>query len=105
MQSISVQSLRDRLDREESVSLLDVRDPWEFEICHIQGAKNIPMPEIPASIEELEQDQETVVICHHGMRSLQVAGLLESLGFRQVFNLEGGMDAWASCIDTSMPRY
>ena len=63
------------------------------------------MAEIPARLTELAGDMITIVICHHGARSLQVAGFLENEGFTNIINLEGGVDAWAEDIDTTMPRY
>lgn len=105
MESISVENLKELLDEGRDVALIDVREPWEYEVCHIAGSRNIPMSEIPAEIDKLEQARDTVVICHHGMRSLQVAGFLENAGFRKVINLEGGIDAWATRVETAMARY
>ncbi|MEX2525169.1 MAG: rhodanese-like domain-containing protein [Gammaproteobacteria bacterium] len=105
MESITAEGLSDLLARGGEPSLIDVREPWEFELCRIQGSRNIPMSEIPGEIAALDKDRNTVVICHHGMRSLQVAGYLEESGFQKVINLEGGIDAWASQIDPDMPQY
>ena len=85
--------------------LLDVREPWEFERCRIDGSQLLPMREIPARQEELDAGAETVVICHHGNRSMQVAMFLERNGFGRVHNLAGGVDAWAKTVDPSMPVY
>lgn len=85
--------------------LLDVREPWEFEKCRIEGSILIPMNTIPARQEELEPDAPVVCICHHGVRSMQVAAFLERNGFTQVTNLTGGVDAWAQQVDGSMPLY
>lgn len=85
--------------------LLDVREPWEFEICRIEGARSMPMGSVPARIEELDDEAETVVICHHGMRSAQVAMFLERHGFSNVINLTGGVAAWANDVDPGMARY
>ena len=85
--------------------LLDVRDPWEFEICRLPGSVNIPMNEIPQRTDELDPEARTVVICHFGMRSLEVSNYLEASGFRDISNLEGGLDAWAERVDKDMPRY
>lgn len=85
--------------------LLDVREPWEFDICHIQGSQLLPMRQIPQAIAELDPQQEVVVICHHGIRSLQVAHFLERAGFTQVINLYGGVDLWAQDVDRTMPTY
>lgn len=85
--------------------LLDVREPWEWEVCHVPGAILIPMRDLPARLAELNKDAETVVICHHGIRSYHAARYLETTGFRNVVNLTGGVAAWADEVDPAMPRY
>jgi rhodanese-related sulfurtransferase len=85
--------------------LLDVREPWEFQTCHITGAVPIPMNSIPERLQELDEDAPIVCICHHGARSASVAAFLERNGFTQVTNLTGGVHAWALQVDTSMPTY
>lgn len=107
MQQISAQQLAEWLADEQRASplLLDVREPWEFEHCHIAGSRSLPMQQVPAGCAELDAGQETVVICHHGMRSLQVAMFLERQGFAHIHNLAGGVDAWATQVDPNLPRY
>ena len=90
--------------REKPV-LLDVREPWEFKICLIDGSFNIPMHTIPGKLSELNAAQPIVCICHHGVRSRQVALFLERNGFNQISNLEGGVHAWAQQVDGTMPTY
>ncbi|MGA9165264.1 MAG: rhodanese-like domain-containing protein [Thiobacillus sp.] len=85
--------------------LLDVREPWEWNLCRIPGAILIPMRDLPVRLQELNKKAETVVICHHGVRSYQAARYLESLGFGDVINLSGGVAAWADEVDPAMPRY
>ena len=85
--------------------LLDVRENWEFETCHIEGSTQIPMHLIPIRAGELEDDREIVCICHHGARSMQVAAFLERNGFENVTNLTGGIHAWALQVDPAMPKY
>lgn len=85
--------------------LLDVREPWEFDICHIEGSQLIPMNQIPAHVEKLDRNQETIVICHHGIRSRMVARFLEQSQFSDVINLTGGVAAWAQQVDRDMPTY
>ncbi|MBB5019373.1 rhodanese-related sulfurtransferase [Chitinivorax tropicus] len=85
--------------------LLDVREDWEFRLCHIPGSVHIPMHEIPTRLNDIEDDMETVVICHHGMRSMQVALFLQRAGFNHVINLQGGVDAWAREVDPNMATY
>jgi rhodanese-related sulfurtransferase len=85
--------------------LLDVREAGEYAICHIVGSRHIPMNQVPQYLEELDSQRETIVICHHGMRSARVANYLEQVGFDKVFNLAGGIHAWACEVDREMPTY
>jgi len=85
--------------------LLDVREPWEFELCHLDGAQHMPMHLVPVRFGELSPDQDIVVICHHGARSMQVGMFLESRGFAAINNLTGGVEAWATEVDPTMRRY
>ncbi len=85
--------------------LLDVREPWEFELCHIAGAQLLPLQQIPQRWNELPRDREIVVICHHGMRSMQAAGFLQQAGLSKLYNLNGGVAAWADEVDVAMPQY
>lgn len=107
MQQLTVRQLADWLsDTDRSKPLLiDVREPWELELCRLDGIHPIPMHLVPTRIGELDAQQETVVICHHGGRSMQVALFLERNGFSKVSNLMGGMDAWAQQIDPTVRRY
>ena len=105
MQSITVEQLAGSLHNKDEAFLLDVRDPWEFDICRLAGSVNIPMNEITERVAELDPDTRTIVICHFGMRSLEVGNYLESSGFKDIVNLEGGLDAWAERVDQDMPRY
>ena len=85
--------------------LLDVREPWEYQTCHLDGAMPMPMRTVPARLAELAPDQPVVCICHHGARSMQVASFLEQNGFADVSNLTGGVHAWALQVDNKMPTY
>lgn len=107
MQNINANELAGWLDDESRVSplLLDVREPWEYQLCHIDGSRTMPMDTVPANVEQLEKDTPIVCICHHGMRSMQVARFLEQQGFTDVINLTGGVDAWAAQVDRDMPTY
>lgn len=98
-----VTGLRAELAR--PVIILDVREPWEYERVHLPDCLHIPMDAIRDRLDELNQEQTYVVLCHHGNRSLQVAAFLESRGFRNVINLAGGIDDWALSLDPSLPRY
>jgi rhodanese-related sulfurtransferase len=85
--------------------LLDVREPWETALCAIPGGTSIPMGQIPSRADELDPDRPVVCYCHHGMRSMQVAMFLGRRGFGQVWNLAGGIDAWAREVDPSCATY
>ena len=105
MQTILPEELKKRLDAGEKPILLDVREPWEFSICKIEGSVNISMSEPEKLINELNANDEIIAICHHGMRSFQVCNYLENNGFNKVLNLEGGIDSWAKTIDTDIAQY
>lgn len=106
MQQLTAKALQTYL---ETVSnqplLLDVREPWEFQICHIRGSQLVPMRQIPDHLPKLNPEQTIIVICHHGIRSRQVAQFLEVNGFKNVINLMGGVAAWAEMVDPTMPTY
>lgn len=85
--------------------LLDVREPWEVATAQIDGIVHIPMREIPARSEELDDDAEIVCICHHGGRSANVGMFLEARGFKRIYNLLGGIDAWSRQVDPNVPKY
>jgi rhodanese-related sulfurtransferase len=85
--------------------LLDVRENWEFDTCHIDGSVLIPMNTIPGRIDDLDEDADIVCICHHGARSLNVAAFLERNGFGKMVNLTGGIHAWALQVDGTMAKY
>ena len=104
VQSITPSELKERLDAGEHLELLDVREPWEYELARIEGSRLIPMGEISERVGELDPGAETVVICHHGSRSAYVTLALRQAGFAKVLNLEGGLDAYAD-VDGSVPRY
>ncbi|MBI1422084.1 MAG: sulfurtransferase [Gammaproteobacteria bacterium] len=108
MQRFSPSQLAAYLQQSDKAPLLlDVREPWEFARCHIPGSELIPMHQIPLAVEQarLDPGQEIVVICHHGIRSRQVAYYLEHQGFTKMINLEGGVEAWAQDVDPTMERY
>jgi len=90
---------------DDEVILVDVREQWEFDICQIKGAILIPMGEIAISYENLDKDSKIALYCHSGIRSMHVADFLLSKDFNSVVNLQGGIDAWAKEIDTTVERY
>jgi rhodanese-related sulfurtransferase len=104
VENITASQLKVRLDAGDRPVLLDVREPWEFDLARIEGSKLIPMSELVGRTPELDPAAETVVICHHGNRSSYVTQALQAVGFGRVLNLEGGLDAY-SFVDGSVPRY
>lgn len=92
-------------DQRPQPLLLDVREPWEVEIAHIAGSRTMPMHLVPLRMSELPDDTPIVTICHHGVRSFQVALYLKNAGFEDVQSLAGGVEAWASAIDPAMAHY
>lgn len=107
MRQISPAQLAQRLNdaQQPAPLLLDVREPWELEICLIEGSVAMPMGSVPARFVELERDREIVVICHHGGRSAQVGMFLERQGFSNVINLASGVAGWAAQVDPGMAQY
>jgi len=85
--------------------LVDVREPWEFEKGHITGSISVPMADVVDRLSGADRAQAIVCICHHGSRSHQVAQFIAAQGVRNVFNLTGGVDAWARLVDPAFPRY
>jgi rhodanese-related sulfurtransferase len=107
MQQIRARQLADWLadTSRPSPLLLDVRESWEYELCHLPGSQLMPMHTVPLRSDELDRERDIVVICHHGGRSMQVAMFLEHKGFARLHNLSGGVDAWACDIAPDMHRY
>ena len=105
MESLTVIQLKQELETGPQTVLLDVRDKWEYDLCHLDNSVNISLSEITERKDELDKQPRTVILCHHGMRSSIAGEYLISEGFEQIVNLEGGIDAWASTIDQSMTRY
>jgi adenylyltransferase/sulfurtransferase len=103
--AISVHDLKRKRDAREAIQLIDVREPFEFEIARIDGAKLIPLGQLANRLHELKRNGQTVVHCHTGMRSAQAVQMLRQSGFTNVYNLEGGIDAWANEIDPAVQKY
>lgn len=101
---LDVEEAAQRVERGE-VSLLDVREPMEWQICHLEGATLMPVGEVPYRANELSTADNIVVYCHTGSRSARITQFLRELGFTKVWNLAGGIDEWARRVDSSLPRY
>jgi rhodanese-related sulfurtransferase len=103
---VSPEEVKSKLDAKESFTLLDVREPWEFETARIDGAKLMPMGDVPSRAhQELDPDDHVVVICHHGVRSMNVTVWLRQQGFEMAQSMRGGIDAWSRRVDGKVPVY
>jgi len=103
---ISATELQSLRDAGREFTVLDVREPWEFDTARIAGSKHIPMGEVPARFnQELDPEDHIVVVCHHGVRSMNVTAWLRQQGFEKVQSLRGGIDRWSRDIDPAVPLY
>jgi len=98
-------ALASRRREQADIQLLDVREPWEREICFIAGSRHIPLAQIVDRARELSLTSPIVVYCHHGVGSLTGAATLQRLGMQNVVSLAGGIDAWSCEVDPTVPRY
>lgn len=103
--SISVQELKQKMDAQEILTLVDVREPWEYDVAQISGSLLMPLGELETRLTELPREGIVVLQCHSGMRSEEGARLLQKAGFANVYNLEGGIEAWSRDVDPTVPRY
>ncbi|MGO9303133.1 MAG: rhodanese-like domain-containing protein [Candidatus Korobacteraceae bacterium] len=98
--------MKSLLESNSDIVVLDVREPWEVEVANMAHHKHIPMNDIPARCnQELDPENHIVVICHHGVRSMNVTAWLRQQGFEKVQSLRGGIDRWARQIDPKVPAY
>lgn len=102
---ISAIELKEKLQKGETLKLIDVREPEEFVWAQINGTELMPLSEFPKWCDELNPADEIVFICHHGIRSAQVCSILANNGFENLWNLSGGIDAWSIEVDRNVPRY
>ena len=102
---ITPQELRQRQERNEELTLLDVREPWERQAASITPSVHIPMSDVPARVQELDPEQHIVVYCHRGVRSLSVTDWLRKQGYDKVQSMSGGIERWSLEIDPKVPRY
>ena len=101
---ISPRELKARLDRGDDLFILDVREPHEYQICHLNGTL-IPLGDLPKRVNELDTSKEIVAHCRSGVRSAKAVNFLRQAGFKKVHNLAGGILAWADRVDPKMPKY
>jgi rhodanese-related sulfurtransferase len=103
---IDPEEVKAKLDQGDKFTLLDVREPWEFETAHMESAKLLPMGDVPSRAhQELDPEDHIVVVCHHGVRSLNVTAWLRQQGFEKAQSMRGGIDAWARRVDPRVPTY
>ncbi len=102
---IGVEALDEMRRVNQDVTILDVREPWEIDICAIRGSVNVPLSTLPQNLGRLPASGPLVVVCHHGMRSMQAVAWLRQNGFENATNLQGGIDAWARRIDPALATY
>ncbi|PIQ82893.1 MAG: molybdenum cofactor biosynthesis protein MoeB [Candidatus Omnitrophica bacterium CG11_big_fil_rev_8_21_14_0_20_64_10] len=102
---ITPEDLKKLLDQKKPVKIIDVREPHEYDICRIEGARLIPLSEFSGRLDEMDPADELVLLCHHGMRSLKALKILKEAGFKKARSLAGGIDAWSERIDDTVPRY
>jgi rhodanese-related sulfurtransferase len=103
---INPQEVKQLREQGQAFTLLDVREPWEHQTARIDGAKLIPMGDVPSRAhQELDPDERIVVLCHHGVRSLNVANWLRQQGFEQAQSMRGGIDQWSRSVDAKVPVY
>lgn len=106
MESVSPEELARQLQRGEALRLIDVREADEWALNRLPGAEHIPLAEVPVKLAaSVRPDERVVVYCHHGVRSAHAQAWMLNQGFRNVVNLEGGIDAWAARVDPTMIRY
>lgn len=103
--TITPLELKKRLDQGDKITLIDVREPWEFNICKIPGAILMPLGTLSTEHKKLDPQADIVVNCHMGMRSMDATQFLLQQGFKSVKNLTGGIEAWSAQVDPSVPRY
>lgn len=103
---ITPEEVKAKLDQGEEFTLVDVREPWEFETARMAGAKLVPMGDIPSRAhQELDPEDHIVVVCHHGVRSMSVTAWLRQQGFEKAQSMRGGIDAWSRRVDGTVPVY
>lgn len=103
--TITPAEFSERRRREEDLLLIDVREPEEYELARVEGARLLPLSLFNEWAPSLDRDRETVFICHHGVRSAQVCAFLARQGFTKIYNLDGGIDRWSKEVDPSVPCY
>jgi len=102
---LSARDAKELLDSKKGVCLLDVRQAFEFDLCHVQGSLHVPLDQLTSRIDEIPRGVPVLTLCHHGVRSCQAALYLRQAGFDTVSSVKGGIDAWAKDVDPSIKTY
>lgn len=102
---ISAKEVSERIGRGDKLLLVDVREPWEYDVCRIPSAKLIPLGTLPANVNTLLDADDVICYCHHGMRSLDAAVWLRQHGVESAKSMAGGIEHWSAEVDPSVPRY
>jgi rhodanese-related sulfurtransferase len=104
IQDLTPKAFKASLNNDNTL-LIDVREDWEFDVCKIQGAQLMAMSAIAETYTQLDKNANLAIYCHHGVRSLRVIHFLQSQGYENLINLQGGIDAWSSEVDSSVAKY
>lgn len=103
---ITAEEVKRKMDAGEAFTLLDVREPWEFQTANIADSKLMPMGDVPSRAhQELDPENHIIVMCHHGVRSMNVTVWLRQQGFEKAQSMRGGIDAWSRRVDEKVPKY
>jgi adenylyltransferase/sulfurtransferase len=105
VKNISPLELKEMLLKEEGIKLIDVREKWEHNLARINGSELVPVSDFNGYYKKLDINKKIVVFCHHGSRSYKVCQFMIQNGFKNIYNLEGGINAWSSEVDNSIPQY
>lgn len=105
IKSISPQEAKQLIENESSLKLIDVREPWEYKLAKLENSQLIPLRDLTNHLEKFEPNDSFLIYCHHGSRSFYACAYMLQQGFKEVYNLEGGIDAWSKEIDKSIPKY
>ncbi len=106
VKELPVTELNARLKKgDDNIVVIDVREPWEVSTASIAGTLNIPMNSVPSRLDDIPEEKEIAVLCHHGARSRRIAEFLSHNGFKNVYNITGGIAAWSRDVDPAVPNY
>jgi rhodanese-related sulfurtransferase len=105
IKSISPKDAKKLIEQNSSLKLIDVREPWEHNRAKLDNSQLIPLKEFPNHLDKFEPKDSFLIYCHHGTRSFYACAYMMQQGFKEVYNLEGGIDAWSRNVDNSVPKY